>query len=122
MSVKYTTQIPRSVSIGYGLLIPHLVGIVVNSTTQIGSNCTLGHNVTVGSTRKRAARIGDNVYVGPHCCIVESVSIGSGSTLGAGAIVVHDVEPGVTVAGNPAAQVSVKPAGRLIKNPWPVAA
>ena len=39
-------------------------------------------------------------------------------TIGAGAVVVKDVEPGVTVAGNPAHVISRKEPGRLIYRKW----
>lgn len=51
-------------------------------------------------------------------CIVENVTIGDGVTIGAGAVVVKDVEPGVTVAGNPAHVISRKEPGRLIYRKW----
>lgn len=51
-------------------------------------------------------------------CIVENVTIGDGVTIGAGSVVVKDVEPGVTVAVNPAHVISRKEPGRLIYHKW----
>ena len=51
-------------------------------------------------------------------CIVEDVTIGDGVTIGAGSVVVKDVEAGVTVAGNPAHVISRKEPGRLIFHKW----
>lgn len=51
-------------------------------------------------------------------CIVEDVTIGDGVTIGAGSVVVKDVEAGVTVAGNPAHVISKKEPGRLIFHKW----
>lgn len=118
MASRHGVEIPTSVYVGPGLLITHLRSIVVNSTAYIGNNCTINHGTTIGSTRQRAANIGDDVYIGPHCCIVEDVTIGDGATIGAGSVVVKDVAAGTTVAGNPAKVISTKTPGRLIKNRW----
>ncbi|SFR87815.1 serine O-acetyltransferase [Sphingomonas jatrophae] len=120
LSHKLGIQIPSALPIGYGLLIPHPMCIVVNSSARIGDNCTLGHCVTFGSASKAAARVGDGVFIGPHAVLVEEVTIGSGATIGAGSVVVKDVDAGDTVAGNPARRIGSSE-GALIKNRWSVA-
>src|SRR5580698_2025952 len=42
-------DLPRRARIGPGLRIWHFGGIVVNAETVIGRNCTLRHQVTIGS-------------------------------------------------------------------------
>ena len=49
-----------------------------------------------GPTVRRLARIGANSTILP------GVEIGEGALVGAGSVVVHDVPPGVVVAGSPA--------------------
>ena len=109
---------PRSVHVGYGLLIAHGGPMVVNGTTHMGDNCNLFHIVNIGSAYHKAAELGNEVYVGPHTCLVENVKIGDGVTIGAGSIVIRDAEAGVTIAGNPARVISRKTPGRLIYNKW----
>jgi acetyltransferase-like isoleucine patch superfamily enzyme len=46
--------------------------------------------------------IGDDVFIGMCAIILKGVTIGCGSTVGAGSIVVQDVPPRTVVAGNPA--------------------
>ena len=92
--------------------------MVVNASAVIGDNVDLYQFTTIGSMTLHAAHIGNNVYIGPSVCIVENVTIGDGVTIGAGAVVVKDVEPGVTVAGNPAHVISRKEPGRLIYRKW----
>lgn len=118
LSIKYGLQIPPETLIGCGLYIGHGIGIVVNSTTQIGCNCNLSQFTTIGSNEGHAAIIGNNVYIGPSVCIVENVKIGNNVTIGAGAVVVKDVPDDATVAGVPAKVVSYKIPGRYIGKRW----
>ena len=92
--------------------------VVVNASAVIGDNVDLYQFTTIGSMTLHAAHIGNDVYIGPSVCIVENVTIGDGVTIGAGAVVVKDVEPGATVAGNPAHVISRKEPGRLIFRKW----
>ena len=45
--------------------------------------------------------IGDDVWIGGNSVICPSVSVGSGSVVGAGSVVTRTVPPGVFAAGNP---------------------
>jgi len=46
--------------------------------------------------------IGNDVWIGARCVIMDGVSIGDGAIVGAGSIVTRDVEPFTVVAGVPA--------------------
>lgn len=118
INVHHKIGIERETKIGYGFRIVHGGPVVVNASTVIGDNVDLYQFSTIGSMTLHAAHIGNNVYIGPSVCIVENVAIGDGVTIGAGAVVVKDVEPGVTVAGNPAHVISRKEPGRLIYRKW----
>ena len=49
--------------------------MIINPTAVIGNNCNLSQFVTIGAIDGNAAEIGDNVYIGPNCCLIENVRI-----------------------------------------------
>ncbi len=103
---KYCIQIPKSVSIGKGFIIRHFGGIVVNSKSVIGDNCTILQGVTIGNTlrgkSKGAPVIGNKVYMGPGAVIVGKITIGDNVLIAPNAYVNFDVPPNSVVVGNPA--------------------
>lgn len=101
ISNKFGLQIPPSTQIGPGLYIGHGIGIIINGKTTIGKNCNISQFLTIGSNKGTPATIGDNVYIGPHVCIVEDVKIGNNVKIGAGTVVINDVPDGATTVGNP---------------------
>lgn len=92
--------------------------MVVNGGTVIGNNVNLAQFLNIGTNHKTPAMIGDNVYIGPHVCLVEDVKIGNNSTIGAGAVVTKDVPQNATVAGVPAKVLNYDNPGRYIGNPY----
>lgn len=55
----------------------------------------------------RPVVIEDDVWIGHNATILKGVRIGAGSVIAPGAVVIHDVPPAVTVAGNPARIMAV---------------
>ena len=102
LSRKYGIQIHPSTKIGYGLFIGHGVGIIINVGTTIGNNCNVSQFLSIGTNNKKAARIGDNVYIGPHVSIVGDVNIGNDVLIGAGSVVIKDIPSNSTAVGCPA--------------------
>lgn len=113
---KRDIQIPKNTQIGYGLYIGHGGPVIINPTTIIGNNCNLSQFTTIGSNGKKAAEIGDNVYIGPSVCIVENVKIGNNVTIGAGSVVTKDIPDNATAVGNYAKVINYNNPGRYIKN------
>lgn len=105
--------------VGYGLFIGH-EHMRVNPCTVLGNNVNLTHYTTIGTNTKHGAIIGNYVYIGPSVCIVEGVNIGSNTTIGAGTIVVKDLQPNSTYVGNPARRVGDNKHPEFIRNPWPI--
>lgn len=118
LSDKYGIQIPACTKIGYGFYIGHGVGIVINGGTIIGNNVNISQFLSIGTNKETPAIIGDNVYIGPHVCIVEDVIIGNNVTIGAGAVVVRNVPNNVTVVGVPAKVIGENKHPEYINNRW----
>lgn len=119
---KNLVALPTRTKIGYGFTIGAQGGmcIAINGGTIIGNNVGISQFVNIGTNHKTPAIIGDNVYIGPHVCLVDDVKIGSNATIGAGAVVTKDVPENATVAGVPAKVLNYDNPARYIKNPWPV--
>lgn len=81
----------------------HHVGYVGDAT--VGADVNIGAAAVVcnyDGTRKHRTVIDDGVFVGSGTLLRAPVRLRVGSRTGAGAVVLHDVDPGVTVAGVPA--------------------
>jgi serine O-acetyltransferase len=90
--------------IGKRLFIDHGMGVVIGETAEIGDNCTIYHNVTLGGTGKdtfkRHPTIGNNVLIGTGAKVLGAIYVADNVKIGAGTIVLDNiVECGVTVTG-----------------------
>jgi len=103
-------EIPWQVIAGSGLQIFHGTGLVVHYRAQLGSNCILRQNTTLGSSHPddpAAPHLGDRVDVGCNACIIGGIKIGNDAVIGAGSVVIHDVPANAIVVGNPARVVRI---------------
>ena len=86
----------RDTRIGNGTKIDNLVHVAHN--VQIGVDCM----IIAQSEISGSVVLGDRVYLAPGALIRERLTVGSGSIVGMGAVVVKDVDRQVVVAGVPA--------------------
>jgi len=88
--------------IGPGLFIQHGFATII-SAKEIGRDCWINQQVTIGYSNKTDAPIiGDNVTINAGAKVIGGVHIGSGSKIGAGAVVVKDVPANSVAVGVPA--------------------
>jgi serine O-acetyltransferase len=96
--------------IGRRFFIDHGMGVVIGETCEIGENVTIYQGVTLGGTGhekgKRHPTIEDNVLIATGAKVLGSITIGEGSNVGAGSVVLKDVPENSTVVGIP---------GRIVK-------
>jgi serine O-acetyltransferase len=106
LTFKYGYQIPRATNIAGGMRISHFGPLLINSKTQIGNNCYLSHNITIGETkrgeRKGSPVLGDKVWIGPGAVIVGKVIIGDNVLISPNCFVNVDIPSHSLVIGNPA--------------------
>lgn len=107
LSVKLGFTIPYNVC-GPGLAIVHYGTIIISNNTIIGKNCRIHAEINIGTSggSTKAPQLGDNVYIGPGAKLVGDITIGNDVCIGANAVVVKDVEDGITVGGVPAKKIS----------------
>ena len=98
-------EIHPGAKIGKGVFIDHGMGVVIGETTEIGNRCLLYQGVTLGGTGKshgkRHPTLSENVVVGAGAKVLGAIKVGENTRIGAGSVVVRDVEADSTVVGIP---------------------
>ncbi len=79
-------------------------GALVNRSASIGHDCYLAgwSNIGPAAVLAGSVTVGEFAFVGAGAVVLPGRTIGAGATVGAGSVVTRDVEPGMTVVGNPA--------------------
>ncbi len=102
--------------IPFSTKFPHYIGIVIGSC-KMGKNCVIRPNVVIGrkdlekagetfaEKKQKFPVIGDNVIIGANSSILGPIAINSNSIIGAGSVVIHNVEANSIYAGNPAKKI-----------------
>jgi serine O-acetyltransferase len=105
-------EIHPGAKFGEGVFIDHGMGVVIGETAEIGDNVLLYQGVTLGGTslqkRKRHPTLKNDVVVGVGGQLIGDITIGEGSKIGAGSVVVDSVPPHATVVGVPGRVVAVR--------------
>ncbi|MDR3532565.1 MAG: serine O-acetyltransferase [Rhodopila sp.] len=105
-------EIHPAARLGRRLVIDHGMGVVIGETAEIGNDCYLYHQVTLGVARamggKRHPTIGNNVIIGGGAKVLGPIMVGDNARIGANAVVVDPVPADTTVVGIPARPVDRK--------------
>jgi len=106
-------EIHPGAKIGKGLFVDHGMGTVIGETAEIGDNCVLFHNVSLGGTghhkTKRHPTIGNNVLIGTGATLLGPIKVGNDVKIGAETFIINrDVPSKCTVVGAPGRIVRLK--------------
>jgi serine O-acetyltransferase len=103
-------EIHPAARLGRGVFIDHGMGVVIGETAEVGENVTLYQGVTLGGTslkrEKRHPTLERNVVVGTGAAVMGAITVGEGTRIGAGSVVVKDVPPNSVVVGVPGKVIS----------------
>jgi serine O-acetyltransferase len=100
-------EIHPGARIGRRFFIDHGSGVVIGETAVIGDDVMLYHGVTLGGrtsddTGKRHPTLADGVIVGAGAKILGPITVGSGTVVGANAVVTKDAPSDSILTGVPA--------------------
>src|SRR4051794_4908771 len=118
-------EIHPGARIGRRLFIDHGMGVVIGETAEIGDDCTLYQDVTLGGTslergQKRHPTLGNDVIVSTGAQVLGPFRVGDGARIGAQAVVLKEVPDGATMVGIPARPVGRDPGRDAAHPPEPI--
>jgi sugar O-acyltransferase (sialic acid O-acetyltransferase NeuD family) len=110
-------NVGHNVRLGTGIVLAPFSSITSDVTigdhVSIGAFSNVGHDVVVGDWCQISGHcglnggssLGDGAFLGSHACILPKVKVGGWAHVGAGSVVVRNVDPFTRVFGNPAAAI-----------------
>lgn len=106
ISEAFHVDIHPAAKFGRGILLDHATGVVIGETAVVGDNVSMLHHVTLGGsgtgTGIRHPTIGHGVLLGAGVSVLGSVTVGCGTKVGAGSVVVTDLPCHSVAVGVPA--------------------
>jgi len=107
-------EVHRTTKIGRRVVFVHQNGVVLQPNAEIGDDCMIYHNVTIGrrwedrhaGRYQEPPKIGRGVHLGVGATIIGPVRIGDGAKIGPHALVTTDVPAGASV---------LAPASRILR-------
>ncbi len=98
-------EIHPGARVGQGVFIDHGMGVVIGETAVVGNKCLLYQGVTLGGTGKQHGKrhptLEENVVVGTGAKVLGAITVGANTRIGAGSVVLRDVQADSTVVGIP---------------------
>lgn len=114
-------EIHPAAKIEGGVFIDHGMGVVIGETAEVETGCVIYQGATLGGTGKETGKrhptIKRNCIISCGAKVLGSITIGEGTRIGAGAVVLNDVPANATVVGVPGRVVRIngeKPCNDLL--------
>ncbi len=113
-TIHHTAFLPESFEVNLGIMVMARSAIQTNATigkhTIINTGAIVEHDCMIddfvhigpGAVICGNVKIGFGAFIGANVTILPGLSIGKWTTIGAGSVVVEDIEEGSKIAGNPA--------------------
>jgi serine O-acetyltransferase len=115
-------EIHPAAKLGRRLVIDHGMGVVIGETAEVGDDCYLYHQVTLGVARtsggKRHPTVGNNVIIGAGAKVLGPIMVGNNARVGANSVVLDNVPNDTTVVGMPARPMDRKARSRPGFDPY----
>lgn len=112
-SEVFAVDIHPAARLGHSIFIDHATGLVIGETAVVGNHVSLLQGVTLGGTGKargdRHPKVGNGATICAGVKILGNVSIGEGSIVGAGSVVLQDIPAHCTAVGVPSRIVRDSP-------------
>lgn len=111
----YGIEIPLEVKIGRRLELDHQSGIVFHWKAEVGDDCVIRHNVTIGAdyggpkNLHRGPKLGNRVHVSPGAVIFAGVKIGDDVMIGPNVVVTTNILPGMRLFVEAPRSVQLQP-------------
>ena len=103
---------PFSVLYGHG-------GLTIGNNTRIATGVTIipanhvfsehGKLICEQGLTQQGITIGNDVWIGANCCVLDGIVIGTGAVIGAGSVVTKSIPENEVWAGNPARYLKHRP-------------
>ena len=106
--LKFGCYVGLNSKIGIGTQFPHPNGIIIGDGAEIGENCIIFQQVTLGgknigdAQKMNYPKIGDNVIIYAGAKILGNIKVGDNAIIGANSVVNKNVPPFAIVGGIPA--------------------
>lgn len=114
-AIHPSVQLGRDVTVGEGTVI--MANSVINPGSRVGGHCIVNTAVTIdhdciigdfvhlspGAHLGGSVRVDAGSWIGLGASVINNIHVAENAVVGAGAVVIRDVEPHTVAAGNPAA-------------------
>ena len=107
------TSLAAEVEIAEGTVV--MAGAIINTSTKVGKHCIINTSASVdhdcviedyvhvspNSTLCGTISVGEGTQIGAGAVVIPNLKIGKWATIGAGAVIIEDVPDYAVVVGNP---------------------